>query len=181
MADSNITKRALAAALKELMEQMPFSKISVGNICEHCAMNRKSFYYHFRDKYDLVNWIFDTEFIGRARQKSYATCWDFTLELCSFLYENREFYRKALQIQGQNSFSEHFRDFLLPVLEEYLRPVFPPHKLHSFHVVFYGDAFLCAISRWILQRDCIPAIDFVAQLRSCFSGALPQPPAADRA
>ena len=58
MADSNITKRALAAALKELMEQKPFSKINVAEICEKCGMNRKSFYYHFKDKYDLVNWIF---------------------------------------------------------------------------------------------------------------------------
>ena len=57
-ADSNLTKRALAAAMKELMEQMPFSKISVSNIAEQCGMNRKSFYYHFKDKYDLVNWIF---------------------------------------------------------------------------------------------------------------------------
>ena len=42
MADSNITKRALAAALKELMEQKPFSKINVAEICEKCGMNRKS-------------------------------------------------------------------------------------------------------------------------------------------
>ena len=62
MADSNITKRALAAALKELMEQKPFSKINVAEICEKCGMNRKSFYYHFKDKYDLVNWIFDMDF-----------------------------------------------------------------------------------------------------------------------
>ena len=55
-ADSNLTKRALAAAMKELMEQMPFSKISVSDIAEQCGMNRKSFYYHFKDKYDLVNW-----------------------------------------------------------------------------------------------------------------------------
>lgn len=44
--------------MKKLMEKKPFSKISVGDICEDCGMNRKSFYYHFRDKYDLVNWIF---------------------------------------------------------------------------------------------------------------------------
>ena len=44
MADSNITKRALAAALRELMEEKPFEKISVGDICERCDMNRKSFY-----------------------------------------------------------------------------------------------------------------------------------------
>ena len=32
MADSNITKRALAAALKEVMEQKPFAKINVSDI-----------------------------------------------------------------------------------------------------------------------------------------------------
>ena len=63
MADSNITKQALAAALKELIAERPFEKISVSDICDRCRMNRKSFYYHFRDKYDLANWIFDTEFI----------------------------------------------------------------------------------------------------------------------
>ena len=66
MADSNITKRALASALKGLMEELPFDKINVAHICERCDMNRKSFYYHFRDKYDLVNWIFDTEFLTIA-------------------------------------------------------------------------------------------------------------------
>ena len=49
MADSNITKNTLAVSMKKLMEKKPFSKISVGDICEDCGMNRKSFYYHFRD------------------------------------------------------------------------------------------------------------------------------------
>ena len=43
------TKRALCTALKELMEEEPFQKISVADICARCDMNRKSFYYHFRD------------------------------------------------------------------------------------------------------------------------------------
>ena len=63
MADSNITKSALASALKELMETTPFAKITVSDICAKCNMNRKSFYYHFRDKFDLVNWIFDVEYL----------------------------------------------------------------------------------------------------------------------
>lgn len=63
MADSNITKKALANALRELMEEEPFDKIQVAHIFEKCNMNCKSFYYHFKDKYDLVNWIFDTELI----------------------------------------------------------------------------------------------------------------------
>ena len=43
MADSNITKRALANALQELMIEIPFERISVSQICEKCDMNRKSF------------------------------------------------------------------------------------------------------------------------------------------
>ena len=70
MADSNITKLALSNALKELLAERPFEKISVSDICQKCSMNRKSFYYHFRDKYDLVNWIFDTEFMELNRLHS---------------------------------------------------------------------------------------------------------------
>ena len=58
------------------METKPFSQISVSDICGKCEMNRKSFYYHFKDKYDLVNWIYRTEFIAAARQKEYADGWN---------------------------------------------------------------------------------------------------------
>ena len=96
LSDSNITKRSLASALKSLMEEMPFAKITVGDICEACNMNRKSFYYHFRDKYDLINWIYDTEFISVARSKLYASGWSRVADLCDYFYENRSFYNKVL-------------------------------------------------------------------------------------
>ena len=62
MADSQLTKRALSAAMKELMAERPMEKIRIGDIVERCNMNRQSFYYHFKDKYDLVNWIFIPSF-----------------------------------------------------------------------------------------------------------------------
>ena len=104
MADSNITKHALATALRELMTELPFEKINVAHICERCGMNCKSFYYHFKDKYDLVNWIFDTEIIFLVRDEdletSYEKHWEFIEKICFYFYENHAFYRKALQIQG---------------------------------------------------------------------------------
>ena len=123
MADSNITKKALAAALKELMEEKAFEKIRVGDICDKCDMNRKSFYYHFKDKYDLVNWIFDTEFIKGAYKKTYNDIFDLLADICQFFYDNRSFYRKALCIKGQNSFSDHFRDLLIPIISNSLQDV----------------------------------------------------------
>lgn len=52
MADSNITRNAMAAAMKALMKEKKLSKISISDICGACGMNRNSFYYHFKDKYD---------------------------------------------------------------------------------------------------------------------------------
>ncbi|MEG1932709.1 MAG: TetR family transcriptional regulator, partial [Pygmaiobacter sp.] len=63
MADSAHTKRVLGDSLKELMQKKPLAKISVGDITAHCGINRQTFYYHFKDKYDLVNWIYTSETI----------------------------------------------------------------------------------------------------------------------
>ena len=100
MPDSLITKRALASSLKELMKAQPLTKISVGDICEKCGMNRKSFYYHFCDKYDLVNWIFDTEFSEIRNRPDHIANFE---DICEYFYSDREFYRSALQITGTRS------------------------------------------------------------------------------
>jgi len=172
MADSNITKKALANALKELMTEQPFEKTNVSHICERCHMNRKSFYYHFKDKYDLVNWIFDTEFIGIVNQESLTSGWDFLEELCHYLYENRGFYRKALKIEGQNSFSEHFREMLIPVVEEQLKDIteiemneysgdLSYQTVKQFQNSFITDGIICAIERWLQDKNGISSEGFL--------------------
>lgn len=167
MADSNITKRALAAALKELMEEKPFEKISVGDICERCEMNRKSFYYHFRDKYDLVNWIYDIEFIAIVSKKEYPAVWDLLQDLSTYLYENRYFYRKALQMGGQNSFSEHFREYLQPALSVYLEGEIQDRETLEFYLTFFTDAFICAIERWLPKKEPEMPQQLIGLMKNC--------------
>lgn len=108
VADSNITKRALAQALKELMMTQPLDKISVSNICEQCGLNRKSFYYHFRDKYELVSWIYYTEFMETALKKQYRDSWEFMDEICSYFYENRIFTGNVFSRRGRILFLNIF-------------------------------------------------------------------------
>ena len=164
MADSNITKRALAAALKDLMEETPLAKISVADICSKCGMNRKSFYYHFRDKYDLVNWIFDVEFMTVVSQKPNAGGKEFLEELCGYFYENTKFYRSALQIEGQNSFHEHFTEFMTALITDLVKNVVETQELHEFYVTFLADAFTMSFYRWILDKDRMPPEKFVSLL-----------------
>lgn len=165
MADSNITKRALATSMKQLMAQKPFHKITVSDICEGCGMNRKSFYYHFMDKYDLVNWIYDTEFIAIASRKEYLSDWDFVEALCRYLETERVFYSHALKISGQNSFSEHFAEMLQPLLKETMHRIFGDNA-GEFHVTFFSDAFVMVIKRWIIEMEDVRAEEFVGLLKS---------------
>lgn len=58
MSNANITKEAIANTMKQLMEETPFDHITTADIINRCGISRKTFYYHFQDKYDLVNWIF---------------------------------------------------------------------------------------------------------------------------
>ena len=102
---SNATKQAFADALRKLLEQKPFAKISVSHICEECGMNRKSFYYHFKDKYDLVNWIFYVDFLTNMGGKNFENEWDVLVAVCNIFYQNKAFYQSALRIEGQNSFT----------------------------------------------------------------------------
>ena len=55
------TKRAIAASLKRLLEQKPLNKITVTDIAKDCHISRHTFYYHFRDVYDLMEWTYRTE------------------------------------------------------------------------------------------------------------------------
>lgn len=53
---SSITKQALEHALKNLLLKKPFHKITINDITEECGVSRMTFYYHFKDIYDLVEW-----------------------------------------------------------------------------------------------------------------------------
>lgn len=169
MADSNITKHALATALQELMMELPFEKINVGQICQRCDMNRKSFYYHFKDKYDLVNWIFDTGFIAWIKDErpgsSYDEHWAFIEKACDYFYQNRVFYRKAMQIKGQNSFIDHFREYICPLLLDRLAFLLGSATIDEFTMGFLSDTAICAMERWLLSKDCIPAGQFVGKIK----------------
>lgn len=165
MADGNITKRVLAESLKTLMKEKDFKKINIGEICKACGMNRKSFYYHFKDKYDLVNWIYDTEFIKKMRETTFETSVDFLYEMCNYFYTNHNFYRQALRITGQNCFAEHFREHITPILTIRVNEVFKTNS-DSFYVDFFADAIICSLERWLLSKNTISPQEFAEKLRS---------------
>ena len=56
---------------------------------------------------------------------------------------------------------------ILPVFAEELRGILRERRVLEFHIVFYTDAFICSVERWLRNKECIPPEKFVALLHSC--------------
>lgn len=172
MAEATLTKRVLAQSLKELMQKTPLSKISVGDITAHCGVNRNTFYYHFKDKYELVNWIYYTETLEQISGFTDRDHWEEGLcKLCLYMQENRKFYINALSVMGQNSFSEYLVDFydnlLISCMEEL--PISPPPDEADVRFVarFYTYAFVGLINEWArdgMREDPVPRIRRIKEI-----------------
>ena len=109
MSDSIKTKNAIAQGFKELMEKKTFAKITVSDITSKCGLNRQTFYYHFQDKYELLNWIFYNEAIEPfVEGLSFDTWTDKLLTLLHTIRDGSRFYANALR----TSYSEEFREYM---------------------------------------------------------------------
>ena len=51
---TQMTRLLLKTALTELMQEKPFSQITIKDICERADLNRTTFYLHYNDQLDLL-------------------------------------------------------------------------------------------------------------------------------
>ncbi|MDL2253477.1 TetR/AcrR family transcriptional regulator [Ruminococcaceae bacterium OttesenSCG-928-I18] len=173
MPSAEITKRVIADAMKQLMEQKPLAKISVGDIVEVCGINRNSFYYHFRDKYDLVNWISYTEITQDLNREDTleGPVWNIVKGICIFLGDNKTFYQNALSVKGQNSFEEYFYSLLKTFVKTRTKNTFANETDRDFFATFYADAIVAAICRWLTSDTEQSAEELAEQIKRSVLGA----------
>ncbi|MCD8332008.1 MAG: TetR family transcriptional regulator C-terminal domain-containing protein, partial [Oscillospiraceae bacterium] len=86
-------------------------------------------------------------------------------DLGDYFYENRGFYRKAFQIKGQNSFSDHFRELSQPLFKNRLAALVGEENTDEFVLDFLTDASLSALERWLTAKECMPPEQIVQRLQ----------------
>lgn len=112
MSDSTITKQAIAKGLKNSMLLKSFDKITISDITKECGLNRQTFYYHFQDKYELLNWIFYNEVIEVFTRDLSLDNWQDNLYAMLHVMEcDRTFYQNAIR----QSFQDEFTDYLVEI------------------------------------------------------------------
>ncbi|WP_077611824.1 hypothetical protein [Clostridium sp. Marseille-P2415] len=111
------TKKKIADVLKELMNEKPVRKITVQDIMDRKEMRRQSFYYHFRDIYDVINWICKKQLLEKMEYAPEETFEEWMCKVTRLIKEDRRFYRRVLD----NIEREQLISGLYGVVEQQLR------------------------------------------------------------
>lgn len=169
------TKKVIAASLKRLLEQKPLTKITVTDIARDCHISRHTFYYHFRDVYDLMEWICRVEGERLLEGKrDYANWQQGMAAIFHYCQENQPLLQSVLQAGSRDylvpCLQRRAYDLLLAVVEEKSagKAISLRHK--EFIANFYKHAFAGIVLDWVesgMNRD--PA-DIISDLDTLIRG-----------
>ncbi len=151
---SKYTKQALGESLKRLLQKKPLNKITVTEIVDDCGLNRMTFYYHFKDIYDLLEWVCveDAEKALEGRS-SYSNWQEGLANVFELIQENKAFVMHAYRSMSRDYLEMYIyrlTDALfIAVIDELdkgqkLRP-----EDKEFIASFYKYAFLGIMLHWI--------------------------------
>ena len=153
---SQMTKKALAASLKHMLLKKPLKQITILDITSDCGVNRMTFYYHFQDIYDLVEWTCEEEARrALAGKKTYRSWQEGFRNIFEAVRENRPFilnvYHSVSREQIERYLYRLVADLLWGVVEEQRADLQVREEDLRFICDFYKYAFVGILLTWIQQ------------------------------
>lgn len=169
---SQITKRALEESLKKMLLKKPLNKITISDITSDCGMNRMTFYYHFKDIYDLVEWsCIEDAAKALDGNKTYDTWQQGFLQIFQAVLENKPFitnvYHSVNHEQVEGYLYTITYNLLIGVVEEQAKGLDVSDSDKRFIANFYKYAFVGLMLDWIkkdMREDPINIIDRLGTL-----------------
>ena len=151
---SDLTKRALEQSLKNLLLQKPLHKITISDIADDCGINRMTFYYHFKDIYDLIEWSCEEDARKALEgKKTYDTWQQGLLQIFEAVQENRAFilnvYRSISREQVENYLYKLTYQLLIGVVHEQAEGMSVREEDQDFIATVYKYAFVGLMLDWI--------------------------------
>lgn len=111
----------LAESLKELAATKPIDKITIKEITNKAGVIRPTFYNHFQDKYELLEWITVNELFAPIEPLlSNGMLREGVTFLLTAISKEKDFYKRAAALEGQNSFNEIFNRCVADLVKQYI-------------------------------------------------------------
>lgn len=149
---SQTTKRALEASLKKLLLQKPLNKITINDITEDCGVNRMTFYYHFKDIYDLVDWIM-VEDAAKALEgrQSFENWTDAFLDILRQVQDNKVLVMNVYRSISREQVEQYLYKLLDPMLREFMERGMQGITVQDDDVQFIVDFYKYALVGMALE------------------------------
>lgn len=156
--------RLLAESFKELVIITPVEKITIKEITDRAGVIRPTFYNHFQDKYELLEWIIRTEILDPILPLLQG---GFIRESFTLAFQNVEkdkaFYKRACKMEGQNSFRSIIEYCIQGLLFEFMKEqVGENARLNDwmpteYLAEYYAQSMSYVLQRWLESDLALPA------------------------
>jgi len=151
------TKESLANAFRKMLSVKPIDKITVKDLVEECGVNRQTFYYHFNDIYDLMEWVFEVDAeqvlpteIDIAVAANWRKC---VLSYFEYLYKNKDMVINIYNSQSRSYMLRFYIDKLRTCVHGFAVIVSAGKTIDwadlEFVVDFYVYGIVGIISMWL--------------------------------
>lgn len=151
-------KALIIASFKELLCKKSIDKITVKEICEHCEVNRQTFYNHFTDIMGIFKFIILDELsIEIAQNRTFETWSGGFLATMNYLNRNSRMilhvYNSSYWPETNKYFTDLSNRLLTCVVAEYAAKarVELKEKDENFIVNFYRHVFNGLIIDWVSE------------------------------
>ena len=175
------TKKLFAEALKQIVVQKSFSKVTVSELIRVCNVNRKTFYYHFTDVYDLLKWTLEQEAIDVV--KNFDLIIDYEeaiLFAMDYIEKNDVFlnniYYSVSRDELKRFFYADFIEITTSVIKkiEELTEITVPKEFETFLSSFYTEAIAGTLLEWIVNKEKHDKQQVINYIFLIFRTALPE-------
>lgn len=154
------TKDRIARTLVDMTRTRPVDKITVKDLVEACSITRQTFYYHFQDLMDVIEWIMQRRMEELTEKSLEMDSVRGVMELfVSSSMQDRDIIRKLLSSQKWES-AEHL---MVRALRTYLQELLDGHGLCSnvgrLDLEVTLDFYAYAIAGTLLEAARRPRVD----------------------
>lgn len=173
MNHSSYTKQRIFDAFNELLNHTPFEKITVEMIIYQSGVSKSTFYRHFHDKYDVLNFnsmALAERLIGQRVCRNWK---EFLLNMFIGISEDSRYYRRAFRSSGQNAHSGFLYTYSFGIVEKCYLTTTAQTELSirdRYSISHYCHGCVGILQEWLYDMDVLTP----EEMAEIFYEAMPQ-------
>ena len=148
------TKKAISYSLKELLLDKPLNKITINDICKKSSINRQTFYYHFEDIRDLVEYTTIEDANDALKNKdTYETWQEGFLSIFLLMKKDKVFINNIYHSISLDILQSYLYKLVYPIIYKVVDEKSSNKKVNEedkkFITNFYMYSFVSLVLEWI--------------------------------